>query len=257
MRDLDCDVAVIGAGTAGLAVHRAATAAGARALLIERGAGRNDLCPGRLMPSKMLIAAAAAANAARRADQFGIRVSGISVDGPAVLERVRFVASAFEGLDALPEEARIGGSARSVDGRTLVNGDRARIRFRAPRPRYRVEPGRPEAATGAWRPPPDHRHPVRNPRFAGTARHPLGRRRWDRDRPGKGAALCPRQGDRFRSRHSPHREVESRRNTDLGRPQGTLARGRNARPHRGVPCAFLDLCSCRGRHRAEPVPKSG
>ena len=39
MRELDYDVAVIGAGTAGIAAHRAATAAGARSVLIERGPG--------------------------------------------------------------------------------------------------------------------------------------------------------------------------------------------------------------------------
>ena len=67
------------------------------------------------MPSKLLIAAAAAAHAARSADLFGVRVSGISVDGPAVLKRLRaerdrFVGSVFRGLDALPDDARLAGT---------------------------------------------------------------------------------------------------------------------------------------------------
>lgn len=37
MKTLHTDVAIIGAGTAGLAAHRAARAAGKRALLIEGG----------------------------------------------------------------------------------------------------------------------------------------------------------------------------------------------------------------------------
>ncbi len=46
-------------------------------------------------------------------------------------ERDRFVGGVLEGLDALPEEARIAGSARFADGRTLVVHDHAAIRFRA------------------------------------------------------------------------------------------------------------------------------
>ncbi len=136
MRELEYDVAVIGAGTAGLAAHRAAVAAGARAVLIERGPGGTTCARVGCMPSKLLIAAGAAAHAARSTGPFGIRVSGIRVDGPAVLERLRterdrFVASVFEELDALPDNARVAGSARFVDPRILAVGDRTRIRFRA------------------------------------------------------------------------------------------------------------------------------
>ncbi|MCJ2069812.1 dihydrolipoyl dehydrogenase [Methylobacterium sp. J-030] len=136
MRELACDVAVIGAGTAGLAAYRAATEAGARAVLIERGPGGTTCARVGCMPSKLLIAAAAAAHAARNTDLFGVRVSGVAVDGPAVLtrlraERDRFVGSVLEGLDDLPAEARVDGSARFIDGRTLAVGDDVRIRFRA------------------------------------------------------------------------------------------------------------------------------
>ena len=136
MRELACDVAVIGAGTAGIAARRAAEKAGARAVLIERGPGGTTCARVGCMPSKLLIAAGAAAHAARSTDRFGIRVSDVSVDGPAVLarlraERDRFVGSVFEGLDESPAETRIAGSARFVDGDTLVVGDHARIRFRA------------------------------------------------------------------------------------------------------------------------------
>lgn len=136
MRDLACDVAVIGAGTAGLAAYRAATEAGARAVLIERGPGGTTCARVGCMPSKLLIAAATAAHAARSTDLFGIRVSGVSVDGPAVLarlraERDRFVGSVLDGLDEIPEDARIRGSARFVDRRTLAVGADTRIRFQA------------------------------------------------------------------------------------------------------------------------------
>ena len=136
MDERTCDVAVIGAGTAGLAAYRAATEAGASAVLIERGPGGTTCARFGCMPSKLLIAAAKAAHAARNTDLFGIRVAGVAVDGRAVLARVRaerdrFVGGVFEGVEALPEAARIAGSARFHDRTSLTVGDHTRIAFRA------------------------------------------------------------------------------------------------------------------------------
>ena len=66
------DVAVIGAGTAGLAAYRAAKAAGASAVIIEGGPYGTTCARVGCMPSKLLIAAAEAAHApiARRALAF-------------------------------------------------------------------------------------------------------------------------------------------------------------------------------------------
>ena len=74
--DLKCDIAVIGAGTAGLAAERAARKAGAKTLLIDdRFAGTTCATLG-CMPSKLLIAAANAAQSVRRASELGIGVQG-------------------------------------------------------------------------------------------------------------------------------------------------------------------------------------
>ncbi|RZK92091.1 MAG: dihydrolipoyl dehydrogenase, partial [Methylobacterium sp.] len=131
-----CDVAVIGAGTAGIAAFRAAEAAGADAVLIERGPGGTTCARVGCMPSKLLVAAAAAAHDARRASLFGVAVSGVSVDGPAVMARVRaerdrFVAGVRDGLDAIPSAKRLAGEARFLDARTLALGDDRRVAFRA------------------------------------------------------------------------------------------------------------------------------
>ncbi|TXN52065.1 dihydrolipoyl dehydrogenase [Methylobacterium sp. WL30] len=131
-----CDVAVIGAGTAGIAAFRAAEAAGADAVLIERGPGGTTCARVGCMPSKLLVAAAAAAHDARRASLFGVAVSGVSVDGPAVMARVRaerdrFVAGVRDGLDAIPLAKRLAGEARFLDARTLALGDDRRVAFRA------------------------------------------------------------------------------------------------------------------------------
>jgi dihydrolipoamide dehydrogenase len=125
------DVAVIGAGTAGLAAYRAAVAAGKRSVIIE-GATYGTTCARvGCMPSKLLIAAADAAHAAQRWPQFGLLLDGtLRVDGRAVMERVkrerdRFVGFVLESVDAMPAIADPG-HARFADDRTLKSaGTRA------------------------------------------------------------------------------------------------------------------------------------
>ena len=54
LREVETDVAVIGAGTAGLAAYRAAKAAGKRALIIEAGPYGTTCARVGCMPSKLL-----------------------------------------------------------------------------------------------------------------------------------------------------------------------------------------------------------
>ncbi len=119
------DVAVIGAGTAGLAAYRAARAAGARAVIIEGGAYGTTCARVGCMPSKLLIAAAEAAHGVHRAEGFGVHVDGsVRVDGREVMARVRrerdrFVGFVLEGVEAIPAADRIRGTARFIDANTL------------------------------------------------------------------------------------------------------------------------------------------
>src|SRR4249919_2443643 len=125
MNNIDVDVAVIGAGTAGLAAYRAAVAAGRRAVLIEAGPHGTTCARVGCMPSKLLIAAAEAAHGPQRWPEFGLRLEGsVASDGKAVMARVkherdRFVGFVLEGVDAIPEADRVIGRARFVDDRTL------------------------------------------------------------------------------------------------------------------------------------------
>jgi dihydrolipoamide dehydrogenase len=119
------DVAVIGAGTAGLAAYRTARAAGANAVIIEGGAYGTTCARVGCMPSKLLIAAAEAAHAVHRAPGFGVHVDGsLRVDGREVMARVRrerdrFVGFVLEGVENIPAGDRIRGMAKFVDARTL------------------------------------------------------------------------------------------------------------------------------------------
>jgi len=125
MKTLHTDVAVIGAGTAGLAAYRAARAAGKRALLIEGGVYGTTCARVGCMPSKLLIAAAEAAHSARHTAPFGVHVDGsVRVDGAEVMARVkrerdRFVGFVLEGVESIPAEDKLRGHARFVSDNLL------------------------------------------------------------------------------------------------------------------------------------------
>ena len=135
MNERTIDVAVIGAGTAGLAAYRAARSAGRSAVIIESGSYGTTCARVGCMPSKLLIAAAEAAHATARLAQFGLRLPGaLTVDGAAVMARVRserdrFVGFVLEGVESIPAQDRIRGRARFVGPDVLMVDDDLRIRF--------------------------------------------------------------------------------------------------------------------------------
>ena len=137
MKSLTVDVAVIGAGTAGLAAYRAARARGARAVIIESGPHGTTCARVGCMPSKLLIAAAEASHAIDAAPGFGVHVDGAKrVDGREVMDRVRrerdrFVGFVVEGVGRIPADDRIEGRARFVDRRTLEVDGHTRVTARA------------------------------------------------------------------------------------------------------------------------------
>ena len=127
MHTVKTDVAVIGAGTAGLAAYRAVKAAGRTALLIEGGVYGTTCARVGCMPSKLLIAPAEAAHAIERFGAFGLR-GDVTVDGQAVMARVRrerdrFVGFVTQGVDAIPSTDKLGGYAHFVDDTTLAVGE--------------------------------------------------------------------------------------------------------------------------------------
>jgi dihydrolipoamide dehydrogenase len=132
---IQVDVAVLGAGTAGLAAYRAAVAAGRRAVIIEGGPHGTTCARVGCMPSKLLIAAAEAAHGTARWDEFGLRLEGkVTVDGPAVMARVkrerdRFVGFVLRGIDNIPGSDRLQGYARFLDDHTLHVDGGPRVGF--------------------------------------------------------------------------------------------------------------------------------
>ena len=137
MRDLETEVAIIGAGTAGLAARSAARHAGATTVLFEAGPGGTTCARVGCMPSKLLIAAGQAAHATRRLSDFGLHLSEpVAIDGRAVMARVRrerdrFVAGPLGTMDRIPAAEKLAGQARFENGTTLIVGDHTRVRARA------------------------------------------------------------------------------------------------------------------------------
>ncbi len=122
------DVAILGAGTAGMAAYRAAAAVTDRVVLIEADGYGTTCARVGCMPSKLLIAAADAAHAVEQAHRFGLEVGAVRVDGRRVMERVRaerdrFVGFVVEAVEAFPAEHRLLGRAQFVDDHTLCVGD--------------------------------------------------------------------------------------------------------------------------------------
>jgi dihydrolipoamide dehydrogenase len=136
MNIIRTEVAVIGAGTAGMTGYRAAKTGGKQTLLIEGNVYGTTCARVGCMPSKLLISAADAAHALHAAPGFGVHPGEIRIDGKAVMARVRserdrFVGFVVAGVDAYPAEDKVHGHARflsptqlQVDDHTLIEAER-------------------------------------------------------------------------------------------------------------------------------------
>ncbi len=128
-RTIKTDVAVIGAGTAGLFALHHSKKAGARALAFDPGPLGTTCARVGCMPSKLLIAAAEAAHSAENAAVFGVKAR-VRVDGVKVMDRVRrwrdkFVGGMMEEYHELEKKKLLIRSRASFTGpNTLEAGGR-------------------------------------------------------------------------------------------------------------------------------------
>lgn len=115
----DFDIAVIGAGAAGLSVTAVAAQLGLRVALVERGRMGGDCLNTGCVPSKALLASAHAVRAARGAGVLGIRIAEPEVDWAAVQAHVHGVIAAIAPMDSVARFTALGatvlqGNARFV-----------------------------------------------------------------------------------------------------------------------------------------------
>ena len=122
------DVAVIGAGSAGLPAFRAARKYTENIVLIEGGTYGTTCARVGCMPSKLLIAAAEAAHSVEAAAGFGVHASKPTINGEEVMGRVRrerdrFVSFVLKDVENIDEKHLIRKHATFLDDRTLQVGD--------------------------------------------------------------------------------------------------------------------------------------
>ena len=132
MQQRDVKIAIIGAGSAGLSAWHAARKHTDDVVLIEAGNYGTTCARVGCMPSKLLIAAANAAHAARKADMFGITVNEVGVNGQAVMARVKherdhFVGNVLKSMKTIPASHQLRGHARFIDPHTLMIGDHTKL----------------------------------------------------------------------------------------------------------------------------------
>ena len=128
MKELQTDVVVIGAGTAGLSAYRNAKQFTQNVLMIESGPYGTTCARVGCMPSKLLIAAAEAAHSIEMAPAFGVHSSKPVIDGKAVMARVkserdRFAGFVVEAVDEIPSEDKIRGYAQFLDANRVQIDD--------------------------------------------------------------------------------------------------------------------------------------
>ncbi|WP_020409240.1 dihydrolipoyl dehydrogenase [Hahella ganghwensis] len=122
------DVAIIGAGTAGMGAYRAAREHTDSILLIEGDQYGTTCARVGCMPSKLLIAAAEAAHHHRHSDLFGVASNEPEIDGRKVMQRVRserdrFVGFVKESVAGFKEEHKVMGYAQFTGPNTLKVGE--------------------------------------------------------------------------------------------------------------------------------------
>jgi pyruvate/2-oxoglutarate dehydrogenase complex dihydrolipoamide dehydrogenase (E3) component len=132
---IDADICVIGAGAGGLTVAAGAALLGVPTVLIERAHMGGDCLNFGCVPSKALLAAAAAAEDVRGARRFGVEAGEPRIDFARVHDHVHGVIAAiapvdsaerYEGLGArvLRAEARFTGPGELAAGGTRVRARR-------------------------------------------------------------------------------------------------------------------------------------
>jgi pyruvate/2-oxoglutarate dehydrogenase complex dihydrolipoamide dehydrogenase (E3) component len=134
VKQLECDICVIGAGSGGLSVAAAASQFGENVVLIERGEMGGDCLNYGCVPSKALLAAGKHAHAFTSGEAFGIAAQKPKVDFGKVHDHVHSVIGAIAPHDSQERFEGLGvtvirETGRFVDGETVEAGE-TRIKAR-------------------------------------------------------------------------------------------------------------------------------
>ena len=114
------DLAVIGAGAAGLSVTAVAAQLGLKVLLVERDRMGGDCLNSGCVPSKALLAAAHAAAGARAAGRFGVHLPAPKIDWDEVSTHVANAIAAIAPNDSEERFRKLGATVLKAEARFVA-----------------------------------------------------------------------------------------------------------------------------------------
>ena len=129
MKKFSVDVAVIGAGSAGVSAYHAASRHGKRAVLIDHGRAGASCAATRRVASKLLFAAAEAAHSIEEAEGVGVHAVLRHIDGRALMKRIQHECErsrtfSRDPMIDIPVADRIHGHGRFLSTHCLQVDDR-------------------------------------------------------------------------------------------------------------------------------------
>jgi pyruvate/2-oxoglutarate dehydrogenase complex dihydrolipoamide dehydrogenase (E3) component len=131
-KQVEADICVIGAGSAGLSVAAGASQMGARVVLVEKHLMGGDCLNYGCVPSKALLAAAHAASSQRSGIEFGIEPGAGKADPAGVADHVRQVIEAIAPMDSVERFEGLGvtviQAAARFTGRQEIEAGEHRVR---------------------------------------------------------------------------------------------------------------------------------
>lgn len=125
---LQCDLAIIGAGSAGLSIAAVAAPLGLKVILIESNKMGGDCLNSGCVPSKSFIAAAKSAHHMVNAAKFGIEPHTPQIDFNKVMNHVQDVINTIAPHDSIERFTQLGAKviqthAQFIDEKTIQAGD--------------------------------------------------------------------------------------------------------------------------------------
>jgi pyruvate/2-oxoglutarate dehydrogenase complex dihydrolipoamide dehydrogenase (E3) component len=118
----ECDLLVIGGGTAGLVSAKTAASLGASVALVEQDRPGGDCLWTGCVPSKALIAAASAVRGMEQASSPGPAIAFATADFTAVMAHVRAAIRTIEPVDSFDALGKAG--VRTIRGKAVFIADR-------------------------------------------------------------------------------------------------------------------------------------
>ena len=118
-KHFDYNVAVIGAGSAGLITSYISAAIKAKVVLIEKHKMGGDCLNTGCVPSKALIRTAKMLSYAKRSQEFGIQKTSVEFDFKQVMERVQSVIKKIEPHDSIERYEELGVNCLSGEAHIL------------------------------------------------------------------------------------------------------------------------------------------